>query len=169
MTFTQLRCFIEVAHQLNFARAAETLYISQPAVSRQIHALENELGVRLFDRTRHVVALTSAGESFYHDTVDMLDRLTLAVQRAQNTQALFSEELHVGYSGSMQIQKLPQIYQQYQKRCPQGISSTMRAPGRSGPAPLTKVYRTSCLTAGTTCLRTVFWNTAACITEKWCA
>ena len=119
MTFTQLRCFIEVARQLNFARAAETLYISQPAVSRQIHALENELGVRLFDRTRHVVALTSAGESFYHDTVDMLDRLTLAVQRAQNTQALFSEELHVGYSGSMQIQKLPQIYQQYQKRCPQ--------------------------------------------------
>lgn len=65
MTFTQLRCFIEVARQLNFARAAETLYISQPAVSRQIHALENELGVRLFDRTRHVVALTSAGESFY--------------------------------------------------------------------------------------------------------
>ncbi len=119
MTFTRLRCFIEVARQLNFARAAETLYISQPAVSRQIHALENELGVRLFDRTRHVVALTSAGESFYHDTVDMLDRLTLAVQRAQNTQALFSEELHVGYSGSMQIQKLPQIYQQYQKRCPQ--------------------------------------------------
>ena len=65
MTFTQLRCFIEVARQLNFARAAETLYISQPAVSRQIHALENELGVRLFDRTRHVVALTSAGESFW--------------------------------------------------------------------------------------------------------
>lgn len=64
MTFTQLRCFIEVARQLNFARAAETLYISQPAVSRQIHALENELGVRLFDRTRHVVALTSAGSPF---------------------------------------------------------------------------------------------------------
>ena len=87
MTFTQLRCFIEVARQLNFARVAEPLYISQPAVSRQIHALENELGVRLFDRTRHVVALTSAGESFYHDTVDMLDRLPLAVQRAQNTEA----------------------------------------------------------------------------------
>lgn len=58
MTFTQLRCFIEVARQLNFARAAETLYISQPAVSRQIHALENELGVRLFDRTRHVAPVS---------------------------------------------------------------------------------------------------------------
>ena len=168
MTFTQLRCFIEVARQLNFARAAETLYISQPAVSRQIHALENELGVRLFDRTRHVVALTSAGESFYHDTVDMLDRLTLAVQRAQNTQALFSEELHVGYSGSRSrnCRRSTSSTRSAARRC---ISSTMRAPGRSGPAPLTKVYRTSCLTAGTTCLRTVFWNTAACITEKWCA
>lgn len=118
MTFTQLRCFIEVARQLNFARAAEMLYISQPAVSHQIRALENELGVRLFDRTRHVVALTSAGEAFYHDTVDLMDRLTLAVQRAQNTQSMFSEELRVGYSGSMQIKKLPQIYRQYQKLCP---------------------------------------------------
>ena len=119
MTITQLRCFLEVARQLNFARAAETLYISQPAVSHQIRALENELGVRLFDRTRHVVTLTSAGESFYHDTVDLMDRLTLAIQRAQNTQALFSEELRVGYSGSMQIHKLPQIYRQYQQLCPQ--------------------------------------------------
>ena len=59
MTFTQLRCFIEVARQLNFARAAETLYISQPAVSRQIHALETELGVRPFDRTRPAVARTT--------------------------------------------------------------------------------------------------------------
>lgn len=119
MTITQLRCFTEVARQLNFARAAETLYISQPAVSHQIRALENELGVRLFDRTRHVVALTSAGEAFYHDTVDLLDRLTLAIQRAQNTQAMFSEELRVGYSGSLQLEKLPQIYRQYQKICPQ--------------------------------------------------
>ena len=119
MTIPQLRCFIEVARQLNFARAAETLYISQPAVSHQIRALENELGVRLFDRTRHVVTLTSAGEAFYHDTVDLMDRLTLAIQRAQNTQAMFSEELRVGYSGSMQLEKLPQIYRQYQKLCPQ--------------------------------------------------
>lgn len=169
MTFTQLRCFIEVARQLNFARAAETLYISQPAVSRQIHALENELGVRLFDRTRHVVALTSAGESFYHDTVDMLDRLTLAVQRAQNTQALFSEELHVGYSGSMQIQKLPQIYQQYQKRCPQ---VHILNDARSGPQwsrSFDKSVPDIVFDSRETCLRTVFWNTAACITEKWCA
>lgn len=118
MTFTQLRCFQEVARQLNFARAAEMLYISQPAVSHQISALENELGVRLFDRSRHVVALTSAGESFYHDTVRLLDDLTLAMQRAQSTQAMFGEDLRIGYSSSIQIQKLPQIYQTYRKRYP---------------------------------------------------
>ena len=118
MTIAQLRCFQEVARQLSFARAAETLYISQPAVSHQIAALESELGIRLFDRTRHVVTLTSAGESLYHDTTSILDNLTLAVQRAQNAQNLFRKELRVGYSSSVQIQQLPQIYQAYRKRCP---------------------------------------------------
>ena len=48
MTIIQLRCFVEVAQELNYAKAASNLFISQPAVSRHIISLENDLGVPLF-------------------------------------------------------------------------------------------------------------------------
>ena len=63
MNTQQLECFIQVAENLNFARAARNLHITQPAVSRQIHALESELGARLFDRTTRTVSLTPIGNS----------------------------------------------------------------------------------------------------------
>ena len=75
MTITQLRCFVEVAKELNYAKAAANLYISQPAVSRHVIALENDLGVTLFSRSRHNVALTSAGMRFYSEAKDILERI----------------------------------------------------------------------------------------------
>ena len=61
MHTAQLRCFLTVADTLNFARAAERLHITQPAVTQQIKALEKELGVRLFHRSTHSVRLTEEG------------------------------------------------------------------------------------------------------------
>lgn len=119
MTLSQLRCFVEVAKHLNFARAGEALYISQPAVSNQIHALEDELGIKLFERTRHSVSLTAAGASLYPEAAKMLDHFSLAIQRAKNIHSHFSEELRIGYLGSLHLQRLPDIYLHYQKRCPQ--------------------------------------------------
>src|SRR5579875_2371915 len=58
----RLRVFREVANQASFRRAAEALYITQPAVTQQIKALEEELGSRLFDRNGGKVRLTAAGE-----------------------------------------------------------------------------------------------------------
>lgn len=64
MNTTQLECFMEVANCLNFSRAAQRLNITQPAVSHQISALENELGVKLFQRTSKSVRLTQEGYLF---------------------------------------------------------------------------------------------------------
>lgn len=119
MTFSQLQCFVEVAKHLNFARAGEALYISQPAVSNQIRSLESELGIKLFERSRHTVELTAAGASLYADTAQLLDHFSLSVQRAKNIQAHYSEELRIGYLGSLHISALPEIYRNYQKQRPQ--------------------------------------------------
>jgi DNA-binding transcriptional LysR family regulator len=64
MTLTQIRYFLTVAQELSFSKAAELLYVSQPAISRQMAQLEQELGVRLFDRTNQGVSMTEAGEQF---------------------------------------------------------------------------------------------------------
>ena len=61
MNTVQLECFVAVAEHLNFSRASEALRISQPSVSHQIQTLEDELGVKLFNRTSKSVALTPEG------------------------------------------------------------------------------------------------------------
>ena len=60
MNTFQLSCFLQVAETLNFARAAEILHVTQPAVTQQIRSLEKELGVPLFHRTTRSVKLTQA-------------------------------------------------------------------------------------------------------------
>ena len=80
MNTTQLECFMEVANFLNFSRAAEHLRITQPAVSHQITALEDELGVKLFQRTSKSVRLTKEGYLFtqYAGEILKLSRLSKA-------------------------------------------------------------------------------------------
>lgn len=117
MTFQQLRCFVAVAQHLNFRQASAQLYLSQPAVTHQIQTLEAELGVALFRRAQRHISLTDAGRSLYSDAVDILDRVEMARQRAQQA-AWAGPTLHVGCESSIQIFRLPQIYQQYRQLCP---------------------------------------------------
>ena len=62
MELHTLRCFVGVADQLSFSRASEQIGLSQPALSRQVRALEDELGMPLFDRVGRRIKLTSGGE-----------------------------------------------------------------------------------------------------------
>lgn len=72
MNTSQLECFLAVAKYLNFSKASEAVRLSQPAVSRQINALEDELGTRLFIRTSRKVELTIAGLQFIDDAKGMI-------------------------------------------------------------------------------------------------
>ena len=116
MTITQLRCFVEVAKELNYAKAAANLYISQPAVSRHVIAMENDLGVTLFSRSRHNVALTSAGMRFYSEAKDILERIDLSKSSILENPG--EEMLNVGCVSSIQIKGLSKIYEAYHKSRP---------------------------------------------------
>lgn len=83
MTIFQLECFWALAQSLNFTQAAAQQYITQPALSRSILALEQELGIVLVNRTRQRVSLTPAGQVFTAECRKMIDVYQSGVQRAR--------------------------------------------------------------------------------------
>ncbi len=97
MQIRQLEYFLAVSEQLNFTKAAKQLYVSQTAVSLQIKALEEELGVSLFFRTNRRVELTPAGKSFQADARAILKRTEDAVERARKADTGFTGHLSIGF------------------------------------------------------------------------
>lgn len=87
-----LRYFVAVAEELHFGRAAARLNISQPPLSQQIQALEQQIGARLLARTNRSVFLTAAGKQFLADSRQILSMVDDAAARA--------ERLHQGEAGS---------------------------------------------------------------------
>jgi DNA-binding transcriptional LysR family regulator len=92
----KLRYFVAVAEELNFNRAAERLHIAQPVLTRQIHGLERELRVRLFDRSTRGTQLTPAGQSVLAEARAMLRRAG-AFQRRARQAARGGHELTIGF------------------------------------------------------------------------
>jgi LysR family transcriptional regulator, benzoate and cis,cis-muconate-responsive activator of ben and cat genes len=83
MELRHLRYFLAVADALNFSRAAERLRVAQPALSRQVHDLEEQIGFKLFERTTTKVSLTEAGSFFQLQVGKLLVQLDIAVTGAQ--------------------------------------------------------------------------------------
>jgi DNA-binding transcriptional LysR family regulator len=98
----KLRYFAAVAEQRHFGRAAEQLHIAQPVLSRQIRALEHELGCVLFERTTRAVQLTPAGEALLEDTPRVLAASTSATRRAHRA-ARGARRLVVGFAPGLSV------------------------------------------------------------------
>jgi DNA-binding transcriptional LysR family regulator len=97
MELRHLRYFVTVAEELNISRASARLRISQPAVSRQLRDLEEELGVELFRREKPGLKLTAAGETFLAHARDLLRRSSDAMKQMQSFGQRAKETLTVGY------------------------------------------------------------------------
>lgn len=96
MNIQQLESFIQVAENLNFARAAELLNITQSAVSRQIHALEEELNTKLFYRTTRTVSLTPEGVIFLDHAKQILGQLKIAAAKIRHHANARARTLTIG-------------------------------------------------------------------------
>lgn len=100
MELRHLRYFVAVAEELHFGRAADLLGISQPPLSQQIQALEQELGVRLFERSNRHVALTDAGRLFLEETRQTLAQVSKSVDVVRRAEQGELGELQIGFTAS---------------------------------------------------------------------
>ncbi|MBD2102346.1 LysR family transcriptional regulator [Leptolyngbya sp. FACHB-261] len=113
MELHYLRYFLAVAEELHFSRAAERLHITQPALSRQIHSLENELGVELFRRTKRMVVLTDAGVAFLPEVRKALQQVEQAIQVAQQAARGEIGLLRIAFTPSAMHTMLPEILRRF--------------------------------------------------------
>jgi DNA-binding transcriptional LysR family regulator len=107
----KLRYFAAVAEQGHFGRAASQLYIAQPVLSRQVRALEAELGFPLFVRTTRSVQLTPAGKQLYDDAAGVLAAAAAATRRAREV-ASGLERLVIGFGPALRISGALRAYAQ---------------------------------------------------------
>jgi DNA-binding transcriptional LysR family regulator len=113
-----LRYFVAVAEELHFGRAAQRLHIVQPALSKQIANLENEIGVQLFHRTKRRVTITAAGQALYDEVRGILQRIERAIETAQMTAAGQIGSLDIGFVGPAMWSVLPGLLESHHHRLP---------------------------------------------------
>ena len=118
MELRHLRYFVAVAEDLSFTKAAGKLHLAQPSLTRQIHNLEEELGVRLLNRSKSQVALTEEGRSFLADARRMLALATesiLAVQRLSRGEV---GQLNIAYLPNFDFELLPETLRAFRQTFP---------------------------------------------------
>jgi len=117
--FRQLRYFVAVAEELSFTRAALRLHLSQPPLSQQIQSLEQDLGVRLLERTKRHVALTEPGRVFLEQARQILAKADEARSEVTAAAAGYSGQLRLAYTVSVSFHPaLPQTLLRYGQIAP---------------------------------------------------
>ena len=118
MEMHQLRYVVAVARAGNFSRAAEQCNVSQPSLSQQMQKLEEELGERLFERTKRAARLTAHGELFLQRAVRILQEVEAAQREAGDAKSLVSGKLQLGVLPTIAPYLLPGIITRFAKSFP---------------------------------------------------
>lgn len=118
MDLRQLECFVAVAEELHFGRAAARLCMTQPPLSRQVQLLERSLGVRLFERSSRVVTLTLAGRSFLRDARHLLEFSSRAAMLARRTAGGEAGHITLGFTAVASYRLMPAIVMQARRILP---------------------------------------------------
>ena len=121
MELRQLNSFVVVAEELNVGRAAVRLHLTQPSLSRQIAALEHDLGVELFARVRRRFVLTAAGAAFLADAKELLRQAEEAVRNAQRTQRGELGTLRLRFVQSATFEALPRLLGAFREAYPEVV------------------------------------------------
>ena len=118
MNQKQIECAVTLSHMINFRRAAENLFISQPSLSYQIHSLEEEIGFEIFNRSGRSVSLTPAGAQFCRDLVRIAEELRRAVENGKNYSSRYKKSLNAALPLRSAVHFLPEIMIQFREEFP---------------------------------------------------
>src|SRR5207302_199695 len=127
MDFDQLQTFLEVARHASFSRAAEKQFRTQPAISSQIRALEDEVGARLFDRSGGKVSLTAAGKAFQKYVEQTLNERKSMLVNLAEMERIPRGEITVGANEGTCLHILPQVFADFKKQYPDVSVNIKRA------------------------------------------
>src|SRR5512141_1243518 len=118
MELRHLRYFVAVAENLNFTKAGAKLRLAQSSLTRQIHNLEEEIGVRLLSRSKSHVALTEEGRSFLADARRILALATESILAVQRLSRGETGELNIAYLSSFDFELLPETLRLFRQSFP---------------------------------------------------
>src|SRR5437879_7136943 len=118
MELRHLRYFVAVAENLNFTKAAARLHLAQPSLTRQIHNLEEEIGVRLLNRTKSQVTLTEEGRTFLVDARRILTLATESIQSVQRLSRGETGQLNIAYLSNFNFELLPETLAAFRQSFP---------------------------------------------------
>lgn len=121
MDINSLKAFIQVAESGSFSNAAEALHITQPAVSKRIALLENQLGARLIDRIGRKISLTQAGQTLLPRARAILTDIEDTRRSLTNLSGRVDGRLHMGISHHLGLHRLPPLLKQFSQHYPEVI------------------------------------------------
>ena len=128
MTLVQLEYFLHVAETGSFRKTAEIMYVSQPAVSKQIALLEQEWNLQLFDRSYRMAILTEAGRYMYRKITTFRDEFAACLKDARVLDKWVATEIRVGILERVNMQNLLEIFSEFQQEHPEVLLTVEQVP-----------------------------------------